>query len=142
MDKYQIASGLAFYRAKMFNPSEPGSSPQSAPETTGRHLFNLDSLMYAFWQAPAALTGRDLLVIADEEEKLDNRLFVGRAKELGKIRSFPVKKHGKEVGVYYYRLLTRYRSDGPVDHGAGTTPRSAIAVRPIFTAAATNTRRL
>ena len=142
MDKYRLASGLAFYRAKSFNPSGPGSSQQSAPETTGRHLFNLESLMYAFWQEPAALAGRDLLVFADDKGKLDDRFFVGWAKELGKIRSFPVKKGGKEVGVYYYRLITQYRPDGLVDNGATTTPLSLIVDKPAFAAAATSEKRL
>jgi len=98
--------------------------------------------MYAFWQSPADLAGRDLLVIADEEEELDNRLFVGRAKGLGKIRSFPVKKDGKEVGVYYYRLITGYRPDSLVDDRSGTTPHSSIAIDPELTAVAIDVKRL
>jgi dolichol-phosphate mannosyltransferase len=142
MDKYQMASGLAFYRAKILLFSASVASLRPAPETTGRHLFNLESLMYAFWQSPAYLAGRDLLVIADEEEELDNRLFVGRAKGLGKIRSFPVKKDGKEVGVYYYRLITGYRPDSLVDDRSGTTPRSSIAIDPELTAVAIDVKRL
>ena len=142
MDKYQLASGLAFYRAKRLDPSGPGSSPRPAPETTGRHLFDLESLMYAFWQPPADLTGRDLLVIADEKEELDNRLFAGRAKGLGKIRSFPVKKDGKEAGVYYYRLITDYRPAGLIDSGSGTTPSPPIAITAASAAAATTMKRL
>jgi dolichol-phosphate mannosyltransferase len=142
MDKYRLASGLAFYRAKASNATGPAPSHQPVLETTGRHLFDLESLMYAFWQAPAALAGRDLLVIADEEGALDNRFFIGRAKGLGKIRSFPVKKYGKEVGVYYYRLITRYNPDGPVDNHAKTTPISSVAIRPAYATMATNEERL
>ena len=117
-------------------------SHQPVPETTGRHLFDLESLMYAFWQAPAALAGRDLLVIADEKGALDNRLFAGRAKSFGKIRSFSVKKHGKEVGVYYYRLLTRYNPVGLVDNGSKTTPISSVAMKPPYAAVTSNEERL
>jgi len=65
-----------------------------------------------------ALTGRDLLVIADEEENSTIGSLSG-GQRTRQNSFFPGKKHSKEVGVYYYRLLTRYRSDGPVDHAPG-----------------------
>lgn len=142
MDKYRLASGLAFYRARTSVPADPGEARQPAPETTGRHLFNLEALMYAFWQAPADLAGRDLLVVANAREELDNRLFAGRGKELGRIRCLAIKKDGKAAGVYYYRLITGYRPTGLADNGGGTPPHSSTAVGPDLTTVAITTQRL
>ncbi len=105
MDKYRIASGLAFYRNKANNLSETPAPDRSIRETTGRQLFNMDALMYNYWLSPDQAADRDILVVAERREYLAGHLFFGKTKRLGKIRSFSIKKLGKEVGSYYYRFI-------------------------------------
>ena len=112
MDKYRLASGLAFYRNKADHSANTQPS-RSVQETTGRQIFGMDALMYNFWLSPADAAARDILVISERKEYLADNLFKGRGQHLGKIHSYSTKKHGKEVGSYYYRLITRYSPAGP-----------------------------
>ena len=112
MDKYRLASGLAFYRNKAEH-SDNTQHATSVQETTGRQIFGMDALMYNYWLTPAEATGRDLLVISERKEYLADHLLAGSGQHLGKIKSYFTKKHGKEVGSYYYRLITRHAADHP-----------------------------
>ena len=135
MDKYRLASGLAYYRARHVADSDQAAAGSPVAETTGRHLFNMESLMYSYWQAPDKLAGRDLLVIADKREFLADILLSGMVKGVGNIRTLPVKKHGKEVGVVYYRLVTRYNPAGLIADSRGNAPSPSITVKsPVATA--------
>lgn len=125
MDKYRLASGLAFYRHKNKSFSATAPLDRAVRETTGAQLFGMNALMYNYWLPPGKAAGRDILAIAERREDLANHLFSGTAKHLGKIRSYSIKKHGKEVGAYYYRLITRYTPDRP----AGTVPAAPIAMK-------------
>ncbi len=129
MDKYRLASGLAYYRAKHVADSGQAAAGSPVAETTGRHLFNMESLMYSYWQAPEKLAGRDLLVIADKREFLADILLSGMVKDVGDLRTLSVKKHGKEVGVVYYRLVTRYNPTGLVADSRGNAPAPPITTK-------------
>jgi len=112
MDKYRLASGMAFYRNKAEH-AENTQHAKSVQETTGRQIFGMDALMYNYWLTPADAIGRDILAISERKEYLADHLFSGSVQHLGKIKSYSVKKHGKEVGSYYYRLITRHAADHP-----------------------------
>ena len=108
MDRYRIASGLAYYRAKNLLNAVKNKPGQVLSETTGRHVFNMEALMYSYWQTPEKLAGRDLLVIAGNRAYLANGLFAGLVQDFGEVYPLKVKKHGKEAGEFFYRLLTDY----------------------------------
>ena len=130
MDKYRLASGLAYYRAKHVAEGGQAATVTPVAETTGRHLFNMESLMYSYWQAPEKLAGRDLLVIADRRDHLADILLSGMVKDVGDLRTLTVKKHGKEVGVVYYRLVTRYNPAGLIADSRGNAPSPSITAKP------------
>jgi dolichol-phosphate mannosyltransferase len=112
MDKYRLASGMAFYRNKAEH-SENTQHAKSVQETTGRQIFGMDALMYNYWLTPADAIGRDLLVISERKEYLADHLLAESGQHLANIKSYSIKKHGKEVGSYYYRLVTRHAADHP-----------------------------
>lgn len=109
MDKYQIASGLAFYRNKQL--SETGES-MLANETTGRQLFGREALMYNYWYPPPMANNRDILVVSHKKEWLAAIAFTDKYRKLGKIQELTAKKKGKPAGKYYCRLLSGYNFDG------------------------------
>lgn len=114
MDKYRIASGLAFYRNKVDHSADPQHN-NVVQETTGRNLFGKDALMYNFWLSPADAATRDVLVVSEHKEYIADSLFADKTQQLGAIHSYSTKKHGKEVGSYYYRLITEYKPAAQVN---------------------------
>ncbi|MES1944544.1 dolichyl-phosphate beta-D-mannosyltransferase [Salinisphaera sp. PC39] len=120
MDKYFISSELAFY-----DPHH-----DSLSEVTGQHLFGADSLMWRWWAPCAAVRGRDLLLIAFEWDELVKDDLTSYVAELGPIRSREVRKNGRIVARYFYRLGHGYR--GHAAHGAGDTAPLARAPITMF----------
>ena len=108
-DRYQIASGLAFYRTNNGMTDSDVEHFVFTDETTGSHLFGHPSLMYSYWHPPAALAGRDMLVVARNKQLLDQSFFNNHYFRLGKIHEIQLVKFGKNVDLYYYRLLTWYK---------------------------------
>ncbi len=109
IDKYKIASGLAFYRNKL----RPETAVRSSiDETTSRQLFGYHGVMYNYWHPPSMATGRDILVISAKKHWLAAPVYQKRYQDLGTIHDFTVYKKGKVAGRYYYRLLTGYTPDG------------------------------
>ncbi len=111
MDKYRIASGIAFYR----NRSKEPAKVDELPLTTGRHLFGLESLMFSYWHPTMLFSHQDLLVVAHSRDWLHPDYFRNRAMQVGKINAFSIEKQGKEVATYYYRLLQGYVPAAPAN---------------------------
>ena len=111
MDKYRIASGIAFYRNRSREPAQI----DSLPLTTGRHLFGLESLMFSYWHPSMLFSHQDLLVVAHSRNWLHPDYFRNRAMQVGKINAFSIEKQGKEVATYYYRLLRGYVPAAPAN---------------------------
>jgi dolichol-phosphate mannosyltransferase len=108
MDRYKIASGLAFYRKK--NSSDT-SGHNPIEETTGAHLFGSSALMYRYWYPQSLAISKDILVISHKKAWLQPANFGKHYKNLGDIREITFNKRGKKAGSYYYRLLTSYTPD-------------------------------
>jgi dolichol-phosphate mannosyltransferase len=130
MDKYRIASGLAYYRTRRAEHMAPAPFGVQVAETTGRHLFNMESLMYSFWHPPESLAGRDILAISERREYLATPMFSGMGRGFGEIRPLPVKKHGKSAGVFYYRLITGYTPALPEPDRRVAGPRLSAVASP------------
>lgn len=110
MDRYQIASGLAFYRSKE-RAGNRISRVDAVDETTGRQLFGGDSLMYAYWHPPVTALNKDILVVSHKKGWLEEKAFHGRCQQLGDIKEIIVRKKGEIVDRYYLRLLSGYTPD-------------------------------
>jgi dolichol-phosphate mannosyltransferase len=103
MDRYAIASELAFYGAE---------SRQSAVETSSAHLFGGIGLMYERWTPAESQEGRTLLLVAWDPLDLTGPAVESHAERLGPVEDEVLRRDGQVVRHYYYRLAYNYRG-GP-----------------------------
>jgi dolichol-phosphate mannosyltransferase len=103
MDRYAIASELAFYGAE---------SGQSAVETSSAHLFGGMGLMYERWTPAQSEEGRTLLLVAWDPLDLTGPAVESHAERLGPVEDEVLRRDGQVVRHYYYRLAYNYRG-GP-----------------------------
>jgi len=113
MDKYNIASELAFYRHR-----EGESVKSRVANTAGRNLFGSDALMYELWAPSDAYSGRTLLLVSFNPLALANDVLTPFARYLGPARERSVSKLGVPAGHYFYRVVDGFR--GAPSASAGT----------------------
>jgi dolichol-phosphate mannosyltransferase len=101
MDRYAIASELAFYGA------EPA---KSAVETSSAHLFGGIGLMYERWTPPELQEGRTLLLVAWDPNDLTGNTIESHAERLGPVEEEVLRRDGQVVRHYYHRLVYNYRA--------------------------------
>jgi len=107
MDKYFIASQMAFYRD---NGHSDADKEEGYKDTGSDNLFGGNGLMYAWWFPPADQTGRTLVLVSFKQESLaDERIspFVQRFDSMQKVN---VMKKGVPAGTFYYRVAYGYRA--------------------------------
>jgi dolichol-phosphate mannosyltransferase len=109
MDKYRVSSGLAFYRSKLVGDDNDKLQEKVINETTGRHLFGKDSLMYSYWHQPELFNSKDLIVVSSDSRELDSSFFSAYSGKLGPLESIMTYKYGKKVGPVYFRRLEGYK---------------------------------
>jgi dolichol-phosphate mannosyltransferase len=100
MDRYVIASELAFYGADL---------TKSAVETSSAHLFQGVGLMYERWTPAELQQGRDLLLVAWDPKDLGGKDVESRVGRLGPIEDDVLTRDGQVVRHYYYRFAYNYR---------------------------------
>lgn len=103
MDKYFLASTLAFYRRDGSEGSE---------HTASRHLFGRDGLMYASWFPAEQQRGRDLLLVSLDEGHLADERLTAWVEHLGPIQTRVIEKHGRPVLRFHFRVAESYRPQG------------------------------
>jgi dolichol-phosphate mannosyltransferase len=101
MDRYAIASELAFYGPAATNP---------AMETSSGHLFDGLGLMFALWTPAKLQEGRTLLLVAWDPRDLDNSHVESHVERLGPVEDEVLVKNGHVVRHYYHRFAYNYRS--------------------------------
>ncbi len=113
MEKYKIASGLAFYRTKALEAENKEEQIKEGVHfTTGPHLFDKNSLMYAFWFPKEQLIGRDMILVSDDRDDLGKTSVLSSFQSSGPIQTVELSKNGKLVKPYYYRVVKGYRNGG------------------------------
>ncbi len=108
LDKYRLASGLAFYRTAALENSAKNWTIAGA-ETAGRNLFGQNSLMYMFWCPSEQYAGRDMILVAEEPSDLTRKRVTESFESMGAIKEVHITKNNKPVRLYYYRLGYEYR---------------------------------
>jgi dolichol-phosphate mannosyltransferase len=101
MDRYAIASELAFYGAER---------TKSPVETSSVHLFEGIGLMYERWTPPELQEGRNLLLVAWDPGDLTGKVIESHAERLGPVEDDVLRHNGQIVRHYYHRLAYRYRT--------------------------------
>ncbi|MGA0565652.1 glycosyltransferase family 39 protein [Ancylobacter sp. VNQ12] len=94
MDKYFLASQLAFYAHK---------DHDGVPNSVGRGVLGKDSLMYDFWFKPEAMRGRTAILISLKPWDIEETWLGSRFVRLGEIAERDVVKDGKLAGRFFYR---------------------------------------
>jgi len=122
MDAYQIASELSFYgKSRDLAAGEPAtrgaSGPRALQVTAIGRLFGGEGLMFAYWNPPASLRGRTLIMVALRPEELQKPTLAAHFARLDlEIRALPLVHSGyggqpKSVDNVYYRIGYGYLPD-------------------------------
>lgn len=101
MDRYVIASELAFYGALGMH---------SSIETSSINLFGGSGLMYERWAPPASVEGRTLLLVAWDGATLADAAIESHTERLGPVEQDVLRHDGQIVRRYFYRLAYNYRA--------------------------------
>lgn len=108
MDKYNLASELAFYRR------HDGEGTRSAvANTASRNLFAGNALMYEIWSPPEAFAGRTLILVSFKPQVLTDEVLGDAVHGSGPVVERRISKLGIPAGRYYYRLVDEYRGAPP-----------------------------
>jgi dolichol-phosphate mannosyltransferase len=100
MDRYAIASELAFY----------GTEPNKAVlPTSSVHLFGGNGLMFERWTPAQTEVGRTLLLVAWDPADLDGEAIRSHAERLGPVEVEVLTRDGRFVRRYYYRVAYNYQ---------------------------------
>ncbi len=100
MDRYAIASEVAFYA---------NDRARSVAGTSSGHLFGGVGLMYEHWFPIAAQAGRTLLLVAWDEQTLEDPLLAGQVDRLEPVHEGVLLRNERPVRSYYYRVAHGYR---------------------------------
>ncbi|MHB8476656.1 MAG: glycosyltransferase family 39 protein [Steroidobacteraceae bacterium] len=101
MDRYAIASELAFYAAER---------TAAELQTSSAHLFDGIGLMYERWTPRERQEGRNLLLIAWDARELSGKTIESHAERWGPVEEEILTRDGRVVRRYYHRLAYNYRS--------------------------------
>ena len=101
MDRDFLASEAAFYQL---------DQDRAVRETTGGHLFEGHSLMYAYWFPPPEQDGCTLLLVSFRRNELKGRAINRRCQGSGPIVEQKIQVHGCPVRTYYTRVAYNYHS--------------------------------
>jgi dolichol-phosphate mannosyltransferase len=97
MDKNFISSELSFYEH------------DGARNTGGAHFFGNRSLMWAFWFPRSAAVGKNVLMIDLDRKQLMQPSLPQYFDTVGDVFEETLKKDGRVVGNFYWRVGYRYR---------------------------------
>jgi dolichol-phosphate mannosyltransferase len=101
LDRYFIASELAFYGL--------GDS-DDVGNTTSRHLFGHEDMMFTLWFAPKQAEDRTLILFTFNRADLLDKEISRRTTQLGEISERDVKKGGRVVAHLFYRVAQGYHA--------------------------------
>ena len=94
MDRYAIASELAFYRS---------DRAKAVSETSSAHLFGQVGLMYERWFPAAGQSGRQLLLIAWNPADLSDQVVGEHVARLDPIQQGLLRRDRQPIRPFYYR---------------------------------------
>jgi dolichol-phosphate mannosyltransferase len=104
MDKYNIASQLAFYRTRLnLDPQDPERN-EGVQSTTGRQWFGKESLMFGYWPVAGGREGRTLILVGDERQDLDALRVTSSFARLTPVTPIVTQDHGRPGREFFYRV--------------------------------------
>jgi len=103
MDRYFIASQLAFYRR---NPE--GYVREGIEHTCSRNLFGREGLMYGWWFPDDRQVGRTLILVSIKSHQLSKNRISRMVQSTGPLHEVKVAKDGIPAGSFFYRIAYGY----------------------------------
>jgi len=97
METNFISSELSFY------------DHDGPKNTAGAHLFGNRSLMWAFWFPRSAAVGKNVLMVDLDRKRLMQPSLPQYFDTVGDVFEETLKKNGRVVGYFYWRVGYRYR---------------------------------
>ena len=102
MDRDFITSEMAFYTP---------DGPDASREITGSHLFDSESLMYAYWFPAQQADGDTLLLAAFERKDIDSPRIPRHSTSAGPVEEHLLRIDGRPVRPYYTRVVFGYHHE-------------------------------
>ena len=98
IDRYGIASELAFYQAKDMRSSYP---------IVGSDLFGYESLMYRYWSYGMDFSDKTIMLITNSSQTLNQVIMQNKVIALSEARTFWAHNqgHGANISPYYYQMV-------------------------------------
>ncbi len=103
MDKYFIASQLAFYRR---HPE--GYVREGIEHTCSRNLFGREGLMYEWWFPDDRQVGRTLILVSIKSDQLSKNRISRMVQSTESLQEVEVAKDGIPAGRFFYRIAYGY----------------------------------
>jgi dolichol-phosphate mannosyltransferase len=103
MDKYFIASELAFYRGFSKQKVNGGSE-----DTCSVNLFKEEGLMYGWWFPRERQTGKTCIIVSIKSSKLSDGQLAEYFDFLGPVQKVYVTKDNVPAGCFFYRVAKGY----------------------------------
>ncbi len=121
MDRNRVASGLAFYRTKAVESSSKKLQRNPAFQTSSWHLFDGNGLMYEHWFPMDEQNNKTLLLVGRNRADLTSENVLSRVEQAQEIKEIKIYKNGRQIGLYYYRMVKGYRSQPAADNRPSAT---------------------
>jgi len=102
MDRNFISSELSFYDFVDHDGTK---------NMGGAHLFGNRSLMWAFWFPKSVAVGRNVLMVDLDRKRVEDPTLRQYFDSLGPASEESLKKNGRLVGHFYWRVGYQYRGD-------------------------------
>jgi dolichol-phosphate mannosyltransferase len=108
IDGDRVAGWIAFYAVKSLDGKQKDRARTVIENTSGGHLFQLDSHMYRYWFPLKEFENRHLLIISRKRDHLKKHQVVEKIKPLGDIKEIILRKHGKpSIPIFYQFAVMR-----------------------------------
>lgn len=103
LETYNISSEFTFYQNDLAHHGEI----QKQFPIVGRHIFNMESLMYRYWADATDLSGKTLILISTDLHEFQNRKVIPHIVDESPIKTIWAQSQGrgKSVQPYYYRIV-------------------------------------
>jgi len=107
MDKYSLASRLAFYRTKISSSPEQ-ENHEKVQLTSGEHIFGGNSLMYKYWMDKYEMKDKLMILVSRDKKSLTTPDIISHFQYVSPIHDVPLTKNGLIFGKYFYRIAGKY----------------------------------
>lgn len=103
LDRYNIASELAYYQKHWVNRGEQSTNYP----VVGAHIFNIESLMYKYWDQEKHKAGKNLILISPELSDFSNSVLKEKVVTRGPMKIIWAYSQRGQIPVrpYYYQWV-------------------------------------